>query len=469
MLKKNWSWLIALLLATPVLAEQVMLSAKDHSTHDLGSRQPEPKKNMGAFAMFDIRNYGAKNDGKTDNTVMIQTAIDACAEAGGGCVLVAGGNYLTYTLFLRSGVRLEIEAGSVLTGGPDPLLYPEVPDNPFWLPGRCSRLNRRTLIYALNCDNIAIGGRGKINGNAQVFTHTDDKQYELHRVWKRKSDVLIPGRTLLIVGCRDVLLEDFSILDSAGWSMWLLDCDRICIERLKIDCDMRLPNVDGIHFSACRDATVSNCIIRSSDDAIVLRSHQEQLNQAKPCERIVVSNCTLESGSSAIRIGWCNDYLIRDCSFNNLVIRKSFVGISILIPKMQEVQFDPPRGPGMPHPPQNVLPFGVENLHFSNIIMETQASPFLINISDDAKVSRIRNIILSNVSARSTGYPFIHAKPAHHVSDITFDNVRFDIIPSHRDDLGAYQSYHSYVEFDAVENLQLNHVRFSTHAIGVND
>lgn len=409
--------------------------------------------------MLDIADYGAVADGKSDNTPAIQQAIDQAAASGGGTVTVGAGVWLTYTLFLKDNVTLHLEAGAVLLGGPDPLCYPEVPDNLYWIPGRCSRLNRRALIYALHCHNTAITGRGKIHGNAKAFTVTDERKLDLHDVWARKDDRLIPGRCLLFVGCTDVLLSDFMIEDSAGWCMWLLDCDHVQISRLRIDGDLRLPNMDGIHLSACRDATVSDCIIRSSDDAIVLRSHQEQLYQPKACERVTVSNCVIESGSSAVRIGWSNDYMIRDCVFQNLAIRNTFAGISIFIPQVLTKQFDPPRGPDCLPPPANILPFEVENLLFDNIVMETHHGPFMIRLADDACCNGIRNVRLSNITASACGYPFISAKMEHQVKDIIFDRCRFTIGQSGRT-LEHYPEFSKVMVFDAAQNMQFNDVTF---------
>jgi hypothetical protein len=411
--------------------------------------------------VYYVGEYGAVAGEGRDCTASIQAAIDACAAAGGGMVRIAGGTYETYTLDLKSNVNLHIAAGATLRGGPDPLRYPEVPDNPYWKPGHCSRLNRRTLIYALHCRNVAITGGGTIDGHAQNFTCMDDLPRHLHQVWARKDDRAIPGRSLLLVDCSDVTLSDVLILDSAGWSAWLLICERVRIYRLRIDCDFRLPNVDGIHISSCRDVTISDCDIRSSDDAIVLRAHQEQLFKPRPCEGVVVSNCVVTSGSAAVRIGWSNDYHIRDCVFSNLVVKRSFSGVAILVPPILEEQFDPPRGSWAPAPPP-VEPLRIENIRFDNWVMETEAAPFFINVAPGATVAAIRDITFSNVTASAMSFPRILAEEHHGVSTITFRHVRLRIKPVDRPNLVGYQGFAASPEIVNARHVRFDDVEFST-------
>jgi hypothetical protein len=377
--------------------------------------------------VFNITEFGAVPDGKTNNTAAIQRAIDACAVAGGGTVRVAGGPFMTYTLRLRSNLRLEIEAGASLDGGPDPLLYPEFEPCPQWRVEYTLRRNKRAMFYAVAQNHITICGRGTINGHAELFHEPTGKGPH----WRRKHDQLITGRNLFLVGCKDVTLEGYSILNPAGWSMWLLDCDRVHVHRLKIDMDPRLPNGDGIHIGSCRDVTVSDCIVRSSDDSIIVRAYQHQLHAPKACERVVVTNCVLQSTQSAIRLGWTHDYEIRDCRFSNLVIRESTKGISLYLPPLARVINDPPQGPGVPPLPTGdaVRPFGVENVHFSDISMESRGAPLYVSFAPDAKVSRIRNVTLSNMTIRSPELPVFNLRSGDRVSDILLSNVRFEILP----------------------------------------
>ena len=114
----------------------------------------------------DPREYGAKADGRTLATAAIQKAIDACAAEGGGTVRFAPGIYLSGTLRLKSHVTLELEAGCTLPGSPDPADYP---DNLPKIRSYTDTYVRRSLIAGEGLEQVAIRGRGTIDGQAAKF------------------------------------------------------------------------------------------------------------------------------------------------------------------------------------------------------------------------------------------------------------------------------------------------------------
>ena len=177
--------------------------------------------------VYDIRDFGAVGDGVFNCTEALQKAIDTCSADGGGTVLVASGKYLFYPLRLKNDVRLEISWDAVLLAGTDPELYPEVQPNPYWKVGYALRNNKRYVMYGEGISHVCICGQGKIDFQGLSFVHVDEnlKPFEGH--WKRKHDQLIPGRSLFFVGCKDVRLEDLTLVDTAGWFTWFLDCEDV--------------------------------------------------------------------------------------------------------------------------------------------------------------------------------------------------------------------------------------------------
>ena len=376
-------------------------------------------------ATYDVKSYGAKPDGKRDNTAAIQKAIDECGKKGGGTVLVPGGGvYKTYTLHLKSNVELKIDRGATLKGGEDALKYPPFPPTKVWRSDRCPRWNRRAMFYTVGQTNVAITGSGTIDGNAEAFHE------RVNGKWRRISHTNVTGRCVFFAGCRDVRFDDILVYHPAGWSTWFLDCDRVQCRRVRIECHREFPNGDGLHFGGCRDVTVSDCIIDAQDDAIILRSHQEQMRAPAPCERVTVENCTLRSNQSAIRIGWTGDAEVRDAAFRNIVCPYSRLGIQFYLPPLVDPahNVDPPRGNGIPLPDFPLAPFAVRDLRFDNMQVNCFTSPFYIKIGATENVAFIKDVSFSNCKFTSQQPPVFKCRPEDHVENWRFSNVEFNVL-----------------------------------------
>ena len=106
---------------------------------------------------FCITKYGA-----TDTTVCteaIAEAIAACSEAGGGRVIVPAGEWLTGPIHLKSNVNLYLSEGAVVRFTDNPQDYlPAVHTS--WEEMEC--YNYSPLLYAFECENVAITGPGKL-------------------------------------------------------------------------------------------------------------------------------------------------------------------------------------------------------------------------------------------------------------------------------------------------------------------
>ena len=340
---------------------------------------------------FDPRDYGAKGDGRTFDTAAVQRAIDECAEAGGGRVVVDGGTYLVKPIRLRSGVELHLASGGRILGSGDWRDYPNRGDMKHVVSANLPRARDAALIWADEAERIAITGEGVI-----VF----------------------------FAGCRDVAVKGVLLTNQpAGWGYWVHDCDRVVFDGCRIRSDVTYPNNDGIHVNACRDVSISNCTIESGDDAIVVRCNTRSLAERKTCERVTVRNCDLRSYANCIRVGWCREGTIRDCSFSDIVCRDSTVGINIwFVPK----SWNPAGDYGIE---QTVI----ERISFSNIRMERMhTSPLAVRVFEGAEddIAACRGISFSNVVARAYGFPYFHGTKERPFEDFAFTDCRFVRDPS---------------------------------------
>lgn len=235
----------------------------DHFLSDEEANASSPKT-------FNVRDFGVVGDGKTKDTVSFQKALDACAIAGGGEVIVPAGNYLIGSVQMGNRTVLRLETNSVIIGSPDEKDYPmiDVRWEGRWQPGR------RALIYAANLDQSGIIGPGRIEGNPAIAAPQNP----------RGAVVLEP------ISCQDVRWEGFTVTQGGNWATHPTYCAGVQISNVTIR-----GNRDGIDIDSCKNVRVENCDIDTGDDCISIKSGRG-LNGArvgKASEDVVISHCRL--------------------------------------------------------------------------------------------------------------------------------------------------------------------------------
>lgn len=411
--------------------------------------------------IYDVKNFGAVGDGKTLCTAALQQAIDSCAAAGGGRVLISDGRYMSGTIKLRSGVDLHIASNGVLLGSPDCKDYPE-PENMLHTTRELLPRERGAcFIYAEEAENISITGMGRIDCNGTAFVKKKDEAD--WRCWGyERIDAPTPPRVVFFTGCKNVRVKDITMTNQpAGWSYWIHDCDYVTFDRCKIIAEVNYPNNDGIHINCSRNVNVSNCDITCGDDCIIVRANCSSLKENKVCEKVTVMNCNLTSWSSGIRIGWINDGTIRNCTFSNLVMTDTSVGISLLLPGRGKERI----------PDEGREETLVENITFSNIIMDgINSNPLLIHIAEceHTHVKAIRNLYFSGVRARAAAHPMIFGRKDAIIENLQFSDCTFERSGPFNRCHGArgiinyYPDYHNgSIVLQYVKNVVMNNTSFS--------
>jgi polygalacturonase len=264
---------------------------------------------------FDVRRYGAVGDKKADCRAAFAKAIAECHAAGGGRVIVPPGIYLSNgPIHLASNVNLHVVEGATIRFGANPADYlPTVLVR--WESTRC--YNYSPLIYAFQQENVAITGRGIIDGQAQSFwgewkakqSLDQDALREMgakgvppeHRVFG-EGHYLRPALCELY-DCRNVLIEGVTLMRSPFWTLHPVFCTNVTVRGVHVQ--PGTTNDDGCDPDSCRDVLIEDCVFDTADDNIAIKAGRDQdAWGGRPCENIVVRRCRgMRSGANAYTIG----------------------------------------------------------------------------------------------------------------------------------------------------------------------
>ena len=257
------------------------------------SQAPSSSANTG---WFDVRAFGAAGDGKTLDTAAINRAIDAAVRAGGGIVRFPAGNYLSYSIHLKSNVTLQLETGTTIVAADSPArgssastgFYDLAESNQPWEDYQDYGHNHwhNSLLWGENLHDVAIIGPGLIWGRG--LSNGRSRSPEPGPIAEQAG---VGNKTIALKNCRNVLFRDFSILHGGHFGILATGVDNLTIDNLKID-----TNRDGMDIDCCRNVRVSNCAVNSPwDDGICLKSSYS-LGEPRSCDMVTITNCFV-SGS----------------------------------------------------------------------------------------------------------------------------------------------------------------------------
>jgi polygalacturonase len=422
----------------------------------------------GAGDRFSVRDYGATGDGRTLDTPAINAAIEAADQAGGGTVVLPAGDYLCYSIRLRSRITLHLSAGATLIAAePPPAGQPggyDAPEANAWNEYQDFGHShfRNSLIWGEDLVDVAITGPGRIygrglsrgNGRRTALAVGELLPLvpgeELPDVLKAEGPFepaprpdLVPGpfnypnardalpagvanKAIALKNCRNVTFRDFSVLHGGHFAILATGVDNLTIDNLLID-----TNRDGMDIDACSNVRITNTSVNTPwDDGICLKA-SHALGQARVLENVTISNCFVSGYDEGTLLDGTRTR--RTQRFGGVMGRIKLgteAGGGFRNITISNCVFDYSRGLALEQVDGGVL----EDITISNITMrDVQNAPVFIRLG--ARLRRpattepgtVRRILIDNLVAHNVAPHhglFIAGLPGHPVEDVVFANIQ---------------------------------------------
>ena len=282
---------------------------------------------------LDITQFGAVGDGRTDCTAAIAQAIDACAEKGGGRVVVPAGEFFTGPIHLKSNVNLHLAAtNSVLKFNTDPQAY---------LPAVFTRFegtecyNLSPLIYALGQQNVAVTGKGTLDGQADATNWLAWRRNAQRAKLVKMADDNVPVDQrqfgiddhlrpdfIEFNRCRNVMVEGVKIRRSPMWEIHPLLCTNVTVRG--VDILSHGANNDGCDPESSRDVLIEKCLFDTGDDCIAIKSgrNNDGRRVGVPSVNLIIRDCVMRDGHAGTAIGSeisgsCSNVFVENCEMSS--------------------------------------------------------------------------------------------------------------------------------------------------------
>ncbi len=384
---------------------------------------------------FSIEDYGAVPDGETINTEAIAKAIEVCNKAGGGRVIIPAGEWLTGPIHFKSNVNLHLLEGATLIFTDNPTDYlPAVMTS--WEGMEC--YNYSPLLYAFECENVAITGSGIIQPKMDFwktwFSRPKPHMEALKQLYTMASTNVPVHERQMAVGdnnlrphlihfnrCQNVLLDGFKVRESPFWTIHIYMCNGGIARNLDVKAHGH--NNDGIDLEMTRNFLVENCSFNQGDDAIVIKAgrNQDAWRLDTPCENIVVRHCTILKGHTLLGIGSEISGGVRNIYMHDCVTPQTVVRVFFIKTNHRRGGF-------------------VENIYMENI--KTGTTNRVLEIDTEVlyqwkdlvptyeeKLTRIQGIHMKNIECESSQALYeIKGNPYLPVKDVVLENIQVGVL-----------------------------------------
>jgi polygalacturonase len=370
---------------------------------------------------FVITDFGAKSGQQEDARPAILAAIAKASSEGGGRVVIPKGSWLSNgPIHLKSRIELHVSEGATLLFGTDPKSY---------LPAVLTRwegtelYSYSPLIYAFEVHDVAITGKGTIDGNKDSVFHTwlgDRQKTNMDRLRKMGVDGTPAAKRIFTEGtylrppliqffrAERVLLADYTLHHSPFWVNHLVYTDHATVRGIKVDSHHQ--NNDGVDVDSSRYVLIENCWFRTGDDSVVVKSGRDRDGRdvGKPSEHVVVRNNDM-GGEDGIALGSEMSGDVRHVFFTDNILRKGLAAIRF------KANLD--RGGTVEH--IRVRNMTVES--FDNLFWFQLDYPGLLG---GGHPSTYRDIVFENFTVERAGTVFdAHAPASAPLTGVTLRNI----------------------------------------------
>lgn len=352
--------------------------------------------------MINVLDYGIISSNEINQTAKLQKIIDD-AQAGEIIYVPASTEIVIASLRLKSNISINLESSSKLIASPNYCDYEcwtsseQYKGEPMY-----------AMIYAKHGENIKIYGNGTIDGNGKQFVSESNKYiYKLDRY---------PRITMLFFeNITDLTIDEITIRNGCFWTIHPVGCKNIKFRGLNILQDLKMPNCDGIDPDHCKNVIISDCIIESADDCIVLKN-TEYFENYGSTSNVVVTGCILKSTSAGFKVGTESYGDFKNICFSNSIINESNRGVSIQL-----------RDGG-----------NLSNMLVSNVIINTRkfdniwwgkGEPIAITSfqrnQGSSNLSTIKNVKFNNLTLESENAIYISSQKEGLIKNISLNQIDF--------------------------------------------